>query len=522
MNYKNLLALILILVLYVSCKEKQKAVTLTPEIIQPAAKNLVSAYGPTRMVRSVKQAKNGDILIASYTGLWRYDGKTFTNLTTAINSPSIWDVLEDQKGNLWIATKDSGIYVYNGKSFQHYTTRQGLASNMALQLYEDRAGNIWSNAGGLSRFDGKTFKTYTTKDGLSDNSVNTFLEDKNGRMWIGTRGDACYFDGKTFTIFKNKEGKPFHNVWSIVEDQNGTIWFGAEIIKEFKNSTYYMDGAPGLWRYDGTNYTKMSERAASAIMLDKQGNIWTTGAEKSIGNSTWKLLKYDQNSLSSENPTITDIATIDKMLCRIIEATDGSIWFGSLNGVYHWDGKTLTDFKAKQEQVYQIDQKESRITWKGSMKISAAEKHVGYVAISKGELWVENNRLVGGAATIDMNAMEFADKNDKNTPIMHLQSADYFDVKRFPFATIEIAQVDSLTDKSVQITGYLTIKTVSHLVSFPATIDVQNGVLNANAKLTIDRTKWGISFMSGKFYKKMADEIVSDEIDFEIKIVGKK
>jgi ligand-binding sensor domain-containing protein len=522
MNFKHLLALILIPVLYISCKEKQSTDTLTPEIIQPAVKNLVTAYGPTRMVRSVKQAKNGDILIASYTGLWRYDGKMFTNITTAIAVPSIWDVLEDKKGNLWIGTKDSGLYYYDGKTFLHYTTRQGLPSNMALNLYEDRAGNIWTNAGGATRFDGKSFKTYTTKDGLPDNGVNTFMEDKSGKLWIGTRGDACYFDGKTFTVFKNKEGKPFHNVWSIVEDQKGTIWFGAEIIKEFKNSTYYMDGAPGLWRYDGTNYTKVSEMSASAIMQDKQGNIWTTGAEKHIGMSDWKLLRYDQSSLNNENPAVTEIASINKMLCRIIEATDGSIWFGSINGVYRWNGKDLTNFQGKEDQVYHIDQKESRITWKGSMKISAAEKHVGYVSISKGALWLEQNRLVGGSATIDMNAMEFADKNDKNTPIQHLQSADYFDVKRFPFATIEISQVDSLNDKTVQISGYLTIKTVSRLVSFPATIDIQNGVLTANAKFTIDRTNWGINFQSGKFYKKMADEIVSDEIDFEIKIVGKK
>jgi polyisoprenoid-binding protein YceI len=118
--------------------------------------------------------------------------------------------------------------------------------------------------------------------------------------------------------------------------------------------------------------------------------------------------------------------------------------------------------------------------------------------------------------------MEYADKNDKNTPIMHLQSADYFDVKRFPFATIEIAQVDSLTDKTVQITGYLTIKTVSKLVSFPATVEVQNGVLNASAKLTIDRTKWGMNYRSGKFYEKFADQIVTDEIEFDIKIRAKK
>jgi len=40
--------------------------------------------------------------------------------------------------------------------------------------------------------------------------------------------------------------------------------------------------------------------------------------------------------------------SIEKMLCRILEASDGSIWFGSMNGVYRYDGKTITDFKSKE------------------------------------------------------------------------------------------------------------------------------------------------------------------------------
>ena len=86
---------------------------------------------PMSMVRNVKQARNGDILIASYLGVFRYDGTSFTNLTSKISSPrfsSFWDVLEDRKGNLWFASKDSGVYYYNGKSFQHFTTKDGLAS----------------------------------------------------------------------------------------------------------------------------------------------------------------------------------------------------------------------------------------------------------------------------------------------------------------------------------------------------------------------------------------------------------
>ncbi len=38
------------------------------------------------------------------------------------------------------------------------------------------------------------------------------------------------------------------------------------------------------------------------------------------------------------------------MLCGILEANDGSIWFGSINGVYRYDGKTITDFKSKEGQ----------------------------------------------------------------------------------------------------------------------------------------------------------------------------
>ncbi len=521
MKYKNLFTLLLISILYISCK--QNKYDAPPEIILAETKALVSAYGPTRMVRSVKQAKNGDILIASYTGVWRFDGKIFTNITTAIKSPSFWDVLEDQKGNLWFGTKDSGVYSFSGKTFLHYTTRQGLPSNTALHLFEDKAGNIWIASGdGATRFDGKSFKIFTSKDGLPSGGVNTFMEDKTGKIWIGTRSDACYYDGKTFTVFKNKEGKPFYNVWSIVEDKKGNIWFGGSIIKEKKGSTIYLDGAPGLWRYDGSTYIKVSSRGASATIEDKNGNIWTAGATNPVGVGPWNLLRYDQASLYNEKPTVSVIASIDKMLCRILEANDGSIWFGSGKGVYRWDGKTLTDFQRKADEIYKIDNMQSLLTWKGSMKLSPKDKHVGYVSISKGELWDENNQLVGGEVEIDMNSIVYGDKNDKNTPIKHLKSEDYFDVKKFPTANIVITKIDSVSANTFNITANLTIKGVTRPVSFPATITIQNGVLNATAMLTINRTVWGIDYRSGKFYEKIADQTVSDEIEFIMKIVAKK
>jgi ligand-binding sensor domain-containing protein len=293
---------------------------------------------PMSMVRNVKQARNGDILIASYLGAFRYDGTSFTNLTSKIISPrfsSFWDVLEDRKGNLWFASKDSGVYYYNGKSFQHFTTKDGLASNMALHIYEDRAGNIWF---GASRYDGKSFRNLTTKDGFPSNSIRLLLEDKTGKLWFGAQGENMFVydarlngkvgQGKTFTVLKNKDGKAFNNVWSIIEDKKGSIWFG---------------DVDGLWRYDGSTYTKVSQKGAYAIIEDKKGNIWTTGGV----NNIWALSRYDAKSLYNKEPTVTEIKSQSGMLLGILEDAKGNIWFGSGGGVYRYDGKTITDFKIK-------------------------------------------------------------------------------------------------------------------------------------------------------------------------------
>jgi len=326
--------------------EGQKQISVPKDAIKSETKETVTSYGPNTMVRNVKQDRNGNILIASYKGVFRYDGKSFTNITSTISSPSFWDVLEDRKGNLWFATRDSGVYYYNDKSlpvgqagFQHFTTREGLASNTVFHIYEDRAGNIWfGTGGGLSRYDGKSFRNFTTKEGLSNNNLTTIMEDKTGKLWFGTRGEPCFYDGKTFTVFKNEDGKAFNNVWSIIEYKKGNIWLGDN---------------DGLWRYDGSTTTKVTERGASFIIEDKKGNIWTTGSVNPPSGTVWALSRYDQKSLYNKKPIVTEIMSIKGpgMLCGILEANDGSIWFGALgpkSGVYRYDGKTITDFKSKE------------------------------------------------------------------------------------------------------------------------------------------------------------------------------
>jgi ligand-binding sensor domain-containing protein len=361
MKSVHLYALFLVLIFCNSCGQNQT--DLSKDNAEP--KDIASSQGPNTMVRNVKKGSHGTILIAaSFAGVFRYDprraaprraaGKPFTNLTSKIGSRRFWDVLEDRRGNLWFTSTDSGVYYDDGKSIRHFTTREGLASNSVMSVYEDKAGIIWfGTGGGLSRYDpgratGKTFQSFTTKDRLPNKDVTTIMEDKTGKLWVGTRGDACFYNGKTFTVFRNKDGKAFNNVWAITEDKKGNIWFGATIIKDKKGDTLIVTA--GLWRYDGSAFTNINQRGTTAIIEDKKGNIWTTGAVSPNGVGAWKLLRYDQKSLYAKKPVVTEIMSIEKMLCGILEAGDGSIWFGSISGVYRYNGKTITDFKSKQGQ----------------------------------------------------------------------------------------------------------------------------------------------------------------------------
>ena len=330
-------------------------------------KNMSTSYGPKSIVRTIKQDRKGNIWMASWEGVFKYDGKSFTNITNKVSPARFFSVLEDKKGNFWFASVGSGVYYYDGVSFHNFTTKDGLANDRVTHIYEDKTGNIWfGTEGGASRYDGKSFRNFKMKEGAfanatdsvqvsfyqqplpeghwMHNDVNAIIEDKTGKLWFGTRGYAFVYDGKTFTTITNKDGKPFENVRSIIKDKKGNIWLG---------------GNDGLWRYDGNTFTNFTRKFVGYIYEDKKGNIWTSSKSSNdlismpsgarSNTAAWALSRYDQQSLSGKKATVAEI-TNKPMIFGILEAYDGSIWFGGLKGVYRYDGKTITDFQSKEGQ----------------------------------------------------------------------------------------------------------------------------------------------------------------------------
>jgi ligand-binding sensor domain-containing protein len=341
------------LVFFISCIGQNKT-DLPKENIKSETKNIVTSPGPGQITRNIIQDRKGNIWIASWEGIFRYDGKSFTNITNKVSSARFFSVLEDRKGNLWFGSIGSGVYYYDGKSFQNFTTKDGLLNNDVGSIYEDKKGNIWFGVfGGASRYDGKSFRNYIINGDVMNEDrtgktfpdrppyeVNAIIEDKTGRFWFATRGNTFVYDGKTFTVFTH-EDKPFKNVRSIIEDKKGNIWLG---------------GPDGLWRHDGSTFTNFTQKFVGYIYEDKNGNIWTSSesangiiwtSSASANSQTWALSRYDGKSLSNKKPTVGEI--INKpMSFGILEDDKGNIWFGALDGVYRYDGNTITSFNGKE------------------------------------------------------------------------------------------------------------------------------------------------------------------------------
>jgi polyisoprenoid-binding protein YceI len=173
------------------------------------------------------------------------------------------------------------------------------------------------------------------------------------------------------------------------------------------------------------------------------------------------------------------------------------------------------------KEKYVIDLKESVVTWSGS-NLFPPGGHTGYVYISKGELLIDKDQIVGGTIEIDMNTIADKDHGSKNNLVDHLKNPDFFDVEKFPFSTFNILTVIPRKGSAINVTGNLTIKGITLPVTFPATLDFKDGAVNANGKLAIDRTQWDIRYKSNKFFANLADQAISDSIKFEMKIVARK
>lgn len=163
------------------------------------------------------------------------------------------------------------------------------------------------------------------------------------------------------------------------------------------------------------------------------------------------------------------------------------------------------------DEKKEVNAEKSTVTWK-AYKVTGS--HTGTVALQQGSLIFDNGQLSGGEFTVDMTTLTATDLEGewKDKLVGHLKSDDFFSVEKHQLSTLVFTQVEATGKNSYEITGDLTIKGITH----PVTFDLSVYGSKANATLKVDRAQYDIRFGSGSFFDNLGDKTIYDEFDMVV------
>lgn len=169
---------------------------------------------------------------------------------------------------------------------------------------------------------------------------------------------------------------------------------------------------------------------------------------------------------------------------------------------------------------FQIQQASSTVNWTGKKVLGL---HTGSINIANGFIEMSDDKIVGGEIEIDMTSIVITDIEDKKTHqefLEHLLNDDFFSVDKFKTAKLIIAGSNKIEINKFRIDGILTIKNISHPISFIATVEIFTDTLHSLGEVVIDRTLYNIRYGSGKFIDNLGDKLIYDDFVLQFKLVG--
>jgi polyisoprenoid-binding protein YceI len=149
-----------------------------------------------------------------------------------------------------------------------------------------------------------------------------------------------------------------------------------------------------------------------------------------------------------------------------------------------------------------LDKASSKLGFIGA-KVTA--DHPGSFGDFSGTAKVAEGKVQSLEVVAEMKSLT-ADSPDLAT---HLQSADFFDVEKFPqakFSALEITEKPGEGGATHEIAGNLEMHGQTKKITFPATITVNESEVHGKAEFKIDRNEWGIS------YAGMKDDLIKAEV----------
>lgn len=146
----------------------------------------------------------------------------------------------------------------------------------------------------------------------------------------------------------------------------------------------------------------------------------------------------------------------------------------------------------------------STIDWLGAKEHTDSTHTGSFETVSGYATFAEDRTLEALAIQIDMNSLT----SDDDRLTRHLKNEDFFDVPNHPTASFTMTSWDG----SGNLTGNLEMRGIAHEITAPVQLDWQEEQLSLTGEITVDRTRWNVSFKSDIALVEAADQLIKKEI----------
>lgn len=212
--------------------------------------------------------------------------------------------------------------------FNHITTRDGLSSNTATCVTEDKQGFIWIGTdNGLNRYDGYRVKQYfhndTDSNSLVFNDIQSLYCDRKGRLWIITGGGvSCFLPDKNIFVNYSAKGPPgrrLKNYTSVLltEEKDGTIWLTHQRDVIFRvGADWRLQDVPV--RVTPFAFEGIVKEGYDGIFPDSHGNKWAFCANR--------IYQLDPHTLQPRQTFSFARQLGHASIRNMMEDTEGNYW----------------------------------------------------------------------------------------------------------------------------------------------------------------------------------------------------
>ncbi|MGZ3945830.1 MAG: two-component regulator propeller domain-containing protein [Mucilaginibacter sp.] len=396
------------------------------------------------------------------------DTKTQTvkwlNQTAGLSDPKeATGMMLDDRNNMWIATwKGINIIDLQNKKIRYFDKRQGLKSDSADRVMQDRKGNMYITfKHGLINILNAAKDTLRTiseppapKEYSYGTQAFTIIQDSEGKVWIATNDNGVMvIDPEKQTALHLLQNYPTGEnfVKKVIEDNNGGIWIASqtglymishkkaivEQIGKVSTTTMTEDREGLIWQ--GTFYTGVN------IIDRRNKTIRTFDVTHGLGNDTMTNFKVmggrlfigDVKGLDIIDSPMRHIPHIgsetglsNKLIDAYVIDRRGRLWLGGTDSgidVYDEHAGTLKHL-GKEQGLKDLVVNDMCIDTRGRIWISTASGGIHIIDPDTGAIqYITNTSLAQGQPVLqpddsgnvwigDRNGVHVADiKNKKLT-----------------------------------------------------------------------------------------------------------